>query len=61
MEKKGKGGVILGNKRIYSLAYADDVVLLADDEGGMKLLLKRFEEYGREKDLTVNVPKTKVV
>ena len=60
MEKKGKGGVILGNKRIYSLAYADDVVLLGDDEGGMKLLMKRFEEYVRE-DLTVNVPKTKVV
>ena len=34
METKGKGGVILGNKRIYSLAYADDVVLLVDDEGG---------------------------
>ena len=47
MEKNGKGGVILGNKRIYSLAYADDVVLLADDEGGMKLLMKRFEEYVR--------------
>ena len=23
--------------------------------------MKRFEEYAREKDLTVNVPKTKVV
>ena len=36
-------------------------MLLADDEGGMNLLMKRFEEYVREKDLTVNVPKTKVV
>ena len=61
MEKKGKGWTILGNKRIYSLAYADDVVLLADDKGGMNLLMKRFEEYVREKDLTVNVSKTKVV
>ena len=61
MGKKGKGETILGNKRIYSLAYADDVVLLADDEGGMNLLMKRFEEYVREKDLTVNVSKTKVV
>ena len=61
MGKKGMGGVILGNKRIYSLTYADDVVLLADDEGGMNLLMKRFEEYVREKDLMVNVPKTKVV
>ena len=36
-------------------------MLLADDEGGMNLLMKRFEEYVREKDLMVNVPKTKVV
>ena len=53
MEKKGKGGTILENKRIYSLAYAADVVLLADDKGGINLLMKRFEEYVREKDLTV--------
>ena len=61
MEKKETGWTILGNKRIYSLAYVDDVVLLADDEGRMNLLMKRFEEYVREKDFTVNVIKTKVV
>ena len=36
-------------------------MLLADNEGGMNLLMNRFEEYVREKDLTVNVLKTKVV
>ncbi|XP_043481252.1 uncharacterized protein LOC122510560 [Leptopilina heterotoma] len=61
MSKRGKGGVILRNGRIYTLAYADDVVLMAENESGMKLLMKEFEKYVREKDLSVNVEKTKVV
>ncbi|XP_051167789.1 uncharacterized protein LOC127285695 [Leptopilina boulardi] len=61
MAKRGKGGVILGKGRIYTLAYADDVVLLADNESGMKLLLKEFERYVREIDLNVNKEKTKVM
>ena len=56
--KIGKG---VGNGRIYSLAYADDVVLVAEDERGMKLMMKTFEEYVKEKDLTVNVRKTKMM
>ncbi|XP_043468318.1 uncharacterized protein LOC122502364 [Leptopilina heterotoma] len=61
MYKRGKGGVILGSKRIFSLAYADDVVLMAEEVNGMKLLLNEFEKYVREKDLSVNVDKTKVL
>ncbi|XP_051161831.1 uncharacterized protein LOC127281899 [Leptopilina boulardi] len=61
MRKRGKGGVILRNGRIYTLAYADDVVLMAEDENGMKLLMNEFEKYVREKDLRVNVEKTKVL
>ncbi|XP_043464490.1 uncharacterized protein LOC122499949 [Leptopilina heterotoma] len=61
MERKGKGGVILGKRRVYVLAYADDVVLMAENERGMKLLMKEFEGYVRKKDLCVNVEKTKVV
>lgn len=39
MQRKGKGGVILGKKRVYALAYADDVALMAENERGMKLLM----------------------
>ena len=54
-------GTGLENGRIYSLAYADGVVLVAEQERGMKLMMRTFEEYVREKDLPVNVSKRKVM
>ncbi|KYN27436.1 hypothetical protein ALC57_03145 [Trachymyrmex cornetzi] len=32
-----------GDKKVYSLAYADDIVLLAKDEGGMNSMIERLE------------------
>ncbi|XP_043465341.1 uncharacterized protein LOC122500467 [Leptopilina heterotoma] len=61
LKRRGKGGVVLGAGRVYSLAYADDVVLMADDEAAIRLLMDEFGKYAREKDLCVNVEKTKVV
>ena len=61
MGRTEKEGTRLENGRIYSLAYADDVVLVAEEQRGMKLMMKTFEEYAREKDLTVNVSKTKMM
>ena len=49
------------NGRIYSLVYADDVVLVAEEERGMKLMMRTFEEYVIEKDLMVNLSKTKMM
>ena len=56
--KKGNG---FGNGRVYSLAYADDVVLVVEEQRGMKLMMRTFEEYVREKDLTANLSKTKIM
>lgn len=61
MKKRGKGGVILGPSRVFSLAYADDMILMADEERGMRLMLNEFEKYVSEKDLCINVEKTKVM
>ena len=55
MGRRGKGGTGLGNGKIYTLAYADDMVLVVEEERGMKLMMRTFEEYMREKDLTVLV------
>jgi len=63
-EEMGKirwGRIKLGGERIYSLAYADDVVLLAEDEGSMKSIMERMEIYLDRKNLELNVGKTKVV
>ena len=58
---RGKGATGLENGKIYSLTYADDVMLVADEEREMNLMMRMFEEHVREKDLTVNVSKTKVM
>ncbi|XP_033218202.1 uncharacterized protein LOC117173670 [Belonocnema kinseyi] len=61
LEKKGKGRTVMGNSKVYSLAYADDVILIADDEKGVSLTMTVFEDYVRIKDLTVNVNKMKIM
>jgi len=63
-EELGKvkwGGVKLGEGKIYSLAYADDIALLAEDEGGMKCMMCRLEEYVEGKGLILNAGKSKIM
>ncbi|XP_076684076.1 uncharacterized protein LOC143377049 [Andrena cerasifolii] len=55
------GGVRIGGRRICSLAYADDLVLLAGKEEEMESMIRRLERYLEGKNLEVNVAKTKVV
>lgn len=43
------------------LAYADDVAILAEDEGRLKGMMKWLEGYLEGKCLTLNVGKTKVM
>jgi len=59
---RGKwGGIkIMGNKS-YTLMYADDVALMAEDEQGMKAMISRLERYLEEKGLNLNVEKTKII
>lgn len=47
-EEMGKvkwGGVSIEEKKIYSLAYADDVIILTDREEDMKSMIERLENY----------------
>jgi len=53
------GGIRLGEKKLKVLGYADDLVILAEEEEGMKLL-RRLEKY-LEKGLILNTEKTKVM
>lgn len=46
---------MLGERRVCSLAYADNVVLLAKDERGMRSIMERLEEYLDRKGLELNV------
>ncbi|XP_032685325.1 uncharacterized protein LOC116850785 [Odontomachus brunneus] len=54
-------GVRLGEGNIFSLAYADDMVLLAEKEDGIKCMLARLERYLDGKGLELNVNKTRIM
>ncbi|KAL6419029.1 hypothetical protein ACFW04_014075 [Cataglyphis niger] len=55
------GGVDLEEKRIYTLAYADDVVLIAEEEDEMRSIIERLERYLEKKGLELNVGKSKIL
>lgn len=60
--KKGQiGGVLIGRERVWTLAYADDLVLLAKNEESMKEIMRRLERYLKNKNLQLNVEKSKMV
>jgi hypothetical protein len=62
MFRKGQaGGVVVGKEKVWSLAYSDDLVVLAKEEKGMKEMLGNMEKYMRRKKLTVNVEKSKMM
>lgn len=51
----------MGGRKIYLLTYADDRTVVAEDEGGMKGMIKGLEKYVERKGLEANVEKTKVM
>ena len=61
MERKGLGGVPLGNSRLWSLAYADDMILLAKNREALIEMMAIFRKFCKDRDLKLNAEKTKVV
>lgn len=60
----GKGDVRrdkIGEESIYTLAYADNVVLLVKEEDEMRSMIGRLKEYIDRKGLELNVGKTKIM
>lgn len=60
-EKTGRvkwGGVRLSKEKVYTLAYADDMVLMAEGEDEMRSLIERLEECLDKKRLELNPNKT---
>jgi len=54
--KKGQiGGIRIGKETMWSLAYADDLVIMAKSEEGIKEILKRMERYLKGKKLPVKL------
>ena len=53
-----ESGIKIGRKKIHSIAYADDIVLLANNEAGLREAMRRFERFIEKKGLKLNVEKT---
>lgn len=61
LDSNGTGGIKVGAMKVWSLAYADDEVLLAKDAIELKVMTMNLEEYLEEKQLTLNSKKSKVM
>lgn len=65
VEELGKGqvgeGVAVEKKIFYSLAYEDDVLLMATREEELRRMMKRFKRYQDKKSLTLNTDKSKII
>ncbi|KAL6416889.1 hypothetical protein ACFW04_013103 [Cataglyphis niger] len=61
MSRGGWRGVRLGEIKVYTLAYADDVVLIAKEEEGMRSMIGKLEGYLEKKGLELNVGKSKIL
>lgn len=55
------GAVKLREKKMYTVAYADDMVLMAEEEEKMRSMMERFSEYVEEKKLELNTEKAKIL
>lgn len=60
-KEAGIRGVKIGDIRVWSLAYADDVVLLAKGEEAIKEMMKIVRRYLEEKDLVLSSTKSKIL
>jgi hypothetical protein len=51
----------VGREKVWSLAFADDMVIVAKSEREMKEMMRNLEKYVRKKKLEVNGEKTKMM
>lgn len=59
--KKRNGGVKVGNEKVWTIEYADDIVLIAEEEEGLRDMIRGVKKYLAEKKLELSVGKSKVM
>lgn len=59
MAKEKEGGVVIGNRNIFSASYADDIALLATFLAGLREMLKRLERYLKNRGPELSPEETK--
>ncbi|XP_043501615.1 uncharacterized protein LOC122523806 [Polistes fuscatus] len=61
MRKGQEGGCRVGNEKVWSVSYADDIVLIADREEELKGMIRRFKKYLEKKKMILSDTKTKIM
>lgn len=55
MSKEQERGIVIGRMIIWSISYAEDVVLIANNIVGLNGWIRRFKRYIRKKGLELHV------
>lgn len=55
------GGIVMGRSKIFSLAFADDIVIMAESAADLKDMIKATQRFACKMEITINTDKTKVL
>jgi len=61
LERRGIGGVDIGSRRIWNLAYADDVVLIAKNREAMLDMMSTMKRFLKDRGMVLNADKSKML
>lgn len=61
LRRNQDGGMVIGKEKVWSLGYADDIVLLAYRAEELRNMIWRLKRYFDKKELILNAEKTKVM
>jgi len=59
--RKGRGGVKIGEERVWTIEYADDILLVAEEEEALRDMIRRVKRYLERKKLVISSEKSKVM
>ena len=59
--EEAQAGLMIAGRNINNLGYADDTILMAETEEGLKSLLMKVKEESEKVGLKLNIQKTKIM
>lgn len=61
MSKRGIGGIGVGKERIWTLSYADDIVVLAKNREALLDMMDTLGRFFKERKLDLSAEKSKII
>jgi len=58
---EAQAGIKIAGRNIHNLRYANDTILMAESEEGLKILLMKVKEESENIGLKLNIQKTKIM